>query len=396
LTSADDSQTVARALDAGAGAPDRAPIAAIGISIGEPCGVHDHAVLLDGALAESRFACTDHWLWRRCLALRAERAEVRSWIDATADELARARPDAVLLHYSIFAFSHRGLPVFVRPLLAAIGELRLPLVTLMHELAYPWRIGGARGKIWAATQRAALVAAMRSSAEVVVTGGDRADWLRTRAWLPRRPISVAPVFSNLPAASVGAHAQPGRVGLFGYAYEGVDHATVLDALGALRERGHAPELVLLGAPGGRSAAAARWREAAAARGLAGALSFSGRLPAQELSDALAGCAVLLFADRGGPTSRKTTLAASLSSGRPVVALNGRNSWSQLLEADAAVVVEAGAIALAGAIDALLADESARALQGARGRDFASATMSVGQSARIVGGALTRAIERSSG
>ena len=71
-----------------------------------------------------------------------------------------------------------------------------------------------------------------------------------------------------------------------------------------------------------------------------ALSFSGPLPAQDLSDELAACDLLLFADDPGPSSRKGTLAASLASARPVIAIDGPQGWSELAEAGAVRVVPA--------------------------------------------------------
>jgi glycosyltransferase involved in cell wall biosynthesis len=369
-----------------------ARVGVIGISIDEPCGVRDHAGLLADALAAEGISCSLHWLSRSDGSIGAARAEARKWVEMVTDELERDRPDAILLHYSVFAFSHRGVPVFSGPLLAALRRLRLPLVSFMHEYAYPWRLGGLRGKVWAVTQRAALVNVVRASATVVVSGDTRADWLRGRVWLPHRPTLVAPVFSNLPSATDRSPA-PGevRLGLFGYGHEGVAATTVLDALRLLHDRGSELELVLLGAPGRASAAGARWAGAAARRGIPGALSFSGRLPAQELSNALAGCDVLLFAENGGPTSRKTTLAASLASGRPVVALDGPNSWPELLRAEATLLVEPDARSLAKALTSLLEDRGARERQGQRGRAFAEREMSLAHSAGIVAGALGRAI-----
>jgi glycosyltransferase involved in cell wall biosynthesis len=110
------------------------------------------------------------------------------------------------------------------------------------------------------------------------------------------------------------------------------------------------------------------------------LSFSGRLSAQELSDALAACTVLLSADPSGPTSRKTTLAASLASGAPVVAIDGRRTWPELREAGAATVVPGDGDSLAAAVLALLEDRSARDALGSRGREFARRAMSVERSA----------------
>jgi glycosyltransferase involved in cell wall biosynthesis len=365
----------------------------IGISIDQPCGVRDHAVLLAAALAEGGCSCPLHWLSRTGGTLAAERTELRSWAQTVADELRRTPPDALLLHYSVFAFSHRGLPVFVRPVLSALRDRDVPLVTFMHEFAYPWRLGGVRGKVWAATQRLALRDVVRSSTAVVVSSDARAEWFRSRPWLARRPTFVAPVFSNLPPAAERAPEEDraARLGLFGYAHEGVAVDTVLDALRLLRDDGQELELVLLGAPGGASPAGARWQREAAERGLGPAVGFSGLLPAQDLSDELARCAVLLFAERGGPTSRKTTLAASLASGRPVLALDGRNSWAELRQAGAAVVAPPDARSLASALGRLLADGDERVRQGERGRAFAHNVMSVEQSARIVEDALARAI-----
>jgi glycosyltransferase involved in cell wall biosynthesis len=370
-----------------------ARVESIGISIDQPCGVRDHAVLLAAALGEAGCSCALHWFSRQGKPLAGERADLRAWAQSLTDELQRTPPDALLLHYSVFAFSHRGVPLFVRPVLAALRDRQVPLVTFMHEFAYPWRLGGARGKVWAATQRLALIEVVRASAAIVVSSDARAEWFRSRPWLGRRQTFVAPVFSNLPAPAERAPdgARVARLGLFGYAHEGVAADIVLDALRLLRDDGEELELMLLGAPGRASPAGARWQQAVDERGLTGAVAFSGRLPAQELSDELRRCTVTLFAERGGPTSRKTTLAASLASGRPVVALDGRNSWPQLLDAGAAVVVPPDARSLASALARLLADGAERARQGERGLAFAQRAMSVEQSARIVGDALARAI-----
>ncbi|HEY2216078.1 MAG TPA: glycosyltransferase [Solirubrobacteraceae bacterium] len=366
-------------------------VGVLGISIDDPCGVRDHAALLADALAALDVSCSLHWLSRGDGSLRDGRSDVGAWAAASARELRQDGAEAVLLHYSVFAFSHRGLPLLLQPVLAALRAHGLPLVSFMHELAYPWHMNGLRGKVWAASQRLALRGLVRDSAGIVVSADARAEWLRTRAWLPARPTAVAPVFSNLPVVTGEQAPTRGRLGLFGYAHEGVAVEIVLDALARARERQGELELMLLGAPGRSSPAGERWRRAAAERGLAHALVFSERLPAEQLSTALASCELLLFAERGGPTSRKTTLAASLASARPLVALDGPNSWGELLAARAVTVVPAQAGALAYAILALHEDEQARTSQGARGRAFAAQTMSVEHSASVVANALRRAI-----
>jgi glycosyltransferase involved in cell wall biosynthesis len=173
------------------------------------------------------------------------------------------------------------------------------------------------------------------------------------------------------------------LGLFGYAYEGVARELVLDTLAQLRAAGADARLLLLGAPGPGSAHGLAWRAAAERRGLSRALAFSDVLPAQELADAIAGCAVLLCAAAQGPTPTRGTLAASLASGRPVVAIDGPRTWSELIQSEAALLVAPTAAALAGALARVLADEPGREALGARGRAFYEQRMALELSAELI-------------
>jgi glycosyltransferase involved in cell wall biosynthesis len=364
-------------------------VAVVGMSTGPTCGARDHALLLAEGLRREKVVCSLHWLDRREQSVRGGRAEIRVWGRALGRELARERPDAILLHYSVFAFSHRGLPLFVAPVLAALRRSGVPVVTVLHEYAYPWRHGGLRGKVWAITQRALLIEVMRSSASVLLTADFRARWLESRPWLPRRPAAFAPVFSNLPPPAGGPPAERTQpvIGLFGYSYQGAALSLVLDGIVLLAQRGVAPRLVLLGAPGRTSSVAATWLREARARGLEHALEFSDTLPAQDLSNALAACDLLLFVDAVGPSSRKGTLAASLASGRPVLAIDGPRRWLELVWGEAALVVEPTAPALADAIQQLLSDATSREALGVRGRVFATERMGVARTAEAVRGLL---------
>jgi glycosyltransferase involved in cell wall biosynthesis len=361
-------------------------VALVGVSEGDTCGVRDHGELLVDGLAAENVACSRHWLTRRAHSLPGARAEFRGWAAELARELEAERPEAVVLQYSVFSYSYRGFPVFVRDALAAVRAPGVPLVTVLHEFVYPWGRGGVKGKAWALSQAAALRGVIRESSAAVVTAPFRAEWLASRAWLARREIGLAPVYSNLPPPRVQARAgdrdEP-LLGLFGYAYEGAAMSLVLDALQRLHELGHAARLLLLGAPGPDSAAGAAWLQAARARGLEHAVSFSGVLPADELSDALAACDVLLHPEPSGPTSRKGTLAASLASGTAVVAIDGPRRWAELADARAAHIVEPSAAALAGGIAVLLGERSEREELGARGAQFARTAMGVGRTAGVL-------------
>jgi glycosyltransferase involved in cell wall biosynthesis len=355
-----------------------ARIAVIGMTLGETSGMRDYADLQAARLGGP---CSFHWLVRE----KRSRAEIASWREQVAGELSRERPDVLLLHYSAFAYSHRGVPMFLPGVLRTLRAAGAPLVTVLHELAYPWHRPGARERVWAVTQRMALVDLFRAASAAVATTEHNAAWARSRRWLPRRPISVAPVFSNLPLPSVPAPAVvPGRVGLFGYGNEEALMEPVLDAVARVRDDRDEVRLLLLGAPGGDSERGRELVRDARACGVSPeAIAFSGVLPAQELSDLLASCEVLLSCASPGPTSRKGTIAASLSSGRPLLALDGRQTWRELADAEAVLLARPDGASLASGLERLLGDAELQARLGARGSEFARDRLSVEHGARVL-------------
>jgi len=384
--------------------------AALGISTAPICGVRDYQELLSQALRREGCECGTHWLERDDGSLARARARIGAWTAALPSELAASGAEVALLHYSVFAFSHRGLPLFAHPVLSAVKRARIPLVTILHEFVYPWGRDGLRGATWAVTQRVALIEVMRASDAVLTTTDFQARWLRSRLrpWLARRETAVAPVFSNLPApqgrvgASTLAAAAPAippapegvaTIGLFGFAYRAPTISLVVEALGLLQSRGVAARVALLGAPGRASPAGRLWQELARAAGLAREPAFSGALPRQQLANALSACEALLFIDPIGPNSRKTTLAASLAAGRPVVALDGPRRFGELAEAGAAEIVQPRASAVADALARLLADGALADSLGARGREFAARRMSPERAARTIAGLLEEAARR---
>jgi glycosyltransferase involved in cell wall biosynthesis len=364
-----------------------ARMAVLGLSRRPICGVRDHAHLLAEALERDHVSCSLHWLSLTEQSLMVTRSRLSKWTGELALELDSGRPDAILLHYSIFAYSYRGIPLFVHPILSVLRRSQIPVITVMHELVYPWHKGNWRGGVWAATQRAALVEVMNLSSAVIVTADFRADWLSSRRWLSKRPVAVAPVFSNLPPPAAGPPSDRVMpvVGLFGYTFAHSTISLVIEAIRLLEDRG--VRLMLLGAPGRSSATGSAWLRVAAARGVESSLSFSGALQAQDLSDALATCEVLLYTDPMGTASRKGTLAASLASGRPVIAVEGRRRWAELLDSGAVLTTPRTPEALAESIQALLADDISREALGACGRVFAERRMSVTQTAETVRGFL---------
>jgi hypothetical protein len=360
-------------------------VAVVGVSEAAVCGVRDYAAVLTETLVAEGVSASTHWLTRTQSSLPAARAEMAGWASTLERELRAAAPDLVLLHYSVFAYSYRGVPVFASRVVRALRAPGAPVISILHEIVYPFSKRGWRAKVWALSQRLLLIGVMRASDAVLVTADFRARWLASRRWLPRRPSALAPVHSALPPPRGEDRERFANrtLGLFGYANQGASASIVLDALAALRESYPDAQLVLLGAPGAESAAGEEWLELARARGVAEAVSFSGTLPAAELSEALATCEVLLFADEGGPASRKSSLAAVLASGRPVVALDGPRRWQQLVDAAAISLVAPVPESLARAVRGLLADRLERDELGARGQRFARERMSPVAGARAI-------------
>jgi glycosyltransferase involved in cell wall biosynthesis len=323
-----------------------------GASSERVCGTRDYAHTLEEPLRRAGADVQTIWWERGSRPLSTWTAELR---DADAD--------ATLWQYSPFTYASRGLPTLVAPVLRALGN---PLVTVLHELAFPWRVNGARGAVHAAAQRLALHPIVRASAGVVVTTESRRAWLTTRDWLPRRPVEFLPVVSNV--APVEPRTRDGdelRVGVFGFrrAQEPVD--LIVESVARVR----GARLVLVGAPGPDAPEAAAWRRAAAAAGRRDLVSFTGVLEPEALSVELAGLDVMLFTDPVGPTPRRGTLAAALAHGKPIVAFGGPQTWDRYVHEEALVVTAPTADSLAAELGRLAASVRARAEQSDRARAF---------------------------
>lgn len=193
------------------------------------------------------------------------------------------------------------------------------------------------------------------------------------------------MFSNLPQPRVRprSDSRSAILGMFEYSHEHVASGLVLDAVGLLKQRRLRVTLRLLGGPDRSSAPAEALLAAAADRGLEHTVDFSGILSAQDPSDALASCTILLFAHTVGPVSLNGTLAASFACGVPLVAIDGPDCWPKLRQSEATRVVVPTSHALAESIQSLLADEQLRDQLGMRGRLLAEREMSIARTANMV-------------
>jgi glycosyltransferase involved in cell wall biosynthesis len=346
-------------------------ILGIGVSSTPVCGVRDAAEQLTRAFRAGGADASTAWCELAGLpTVRERRRLIHDWLNSVTRRVRDDDIDAVILHYSVFAYGLRGFPLFVPAVARELAAYDVPVIGFLHEFVYPFGRRGWRGATQALSHRLALFPVVRCSDGLAVTTERRAAWIRGRRWLPRRPVVFVPVFSNLPRVLETADGKtPGfSIGVIGFGSPGTDTALMAEAivrLGADRPL----EIVLIGSPGSAGPAADSWRAAFRAQGCADLLRFTGVRTADEIAHELGAVDLVVFPERAGPDSRRGTLAAALAAGKAVVALNGPERWERLVSEAALVVVEPRSEALAAALVRLLEDPAALAAQGAEARAF---------------------------
>jgi glycosyltransferase involved in cell wall biosynthesis len=351
---------------------DHTVILNVGVSRAGICGVRDYAHVLADALHDLGIHVDTQWLdteasWGPSRA----RAETRRWLDAVRERVALIRPTWILWHYSVFSYTHRGIPTLSRLTASGLAAAGPPIVGILHELAYPFGPRGIRGLTLGLAQRAVLPSVYGRLAAAVVTTEDRVEWLEHGPWLPRRPVTFVPVCANVtfpePPIGTARSAEP-VVGIVGFASESYLVEPVLEAV-RLVDESTSVRLLLIGAPGSESAQARRWREVAARLCLEDRLSFTGVLEPNAYAAAIASVDVVLFPDADGPSSRKTTLAAALAAGRPIVAIDGPGRWDLLAAEKAVLLVRPDPRSIADALGRFCQDPALQDDQGRRGETF---------------------------
>lgn len=361
-------------------------LAILGISQGDICGVRDYATILASQMRVLGYEA--QLLWSNNTPDSSPLGQVR-----LGELVARASDaDVIVFNYSVFASAWHGVPISV-PLLAwRLWKAPSAVVLVAHEMVYPWRRRGWRGFIHAMTQRAVLLPLVAASTAVVVTTEERRNWLRSRQWLPFRPVIWAPVFSNVPARSQASNTSGStalRVGVFGYGHESQHRDVVVRAVSGAASRLEGVELVLIGGPGPLSTQGLAWQESARATGHPH--RFTGTLSLDELSRELSELGVFVFFDDAGPTSRKTTLAAALAHGVPTIALDGPYRWAELVNSGAVELTAPDAQALERTLLTILTDSPSRERLGRTGRIFYERSMSAQVVARQLAGVIEAAI-----
>lgn len=368
----------------------------LGTSATELCGVRTNAALLTAAMAlEGAAVETCWWEQQAGMGLVDLRRGFRSFATAAVGTAASFIPDYVLLHYSVFTWAFHGVPVLVPGIAATLRRIGKPAGVLLHEYALPLTGRSPKNDVVAVTQRLALVRLLRACACAIVTTEQRLASLTTRVWLPRVPLDFLPTPSNVDRVVDGIRATGDsgvRVGVLGFATYAYPSDVVTAAIARLRSDGQDVRLVLVGAPGASGERSRAWTDAAAHHACADSLSFTGILAEEGLSRSLSALDVLIFADPGGPASRKTTLAAGLAHALPVVAFAGPERWELLVRSGAVALSALDAGALAAALTPLVTDATLRKTQGDRARAFYDTHMA----ATVVARDLMAVLHRSAG
>jgi glycosyltransferase involved in cell wall biosynthesis len=352
-------------------------VLAVGASITAVCGLRDYHRILQESLRSLGSVVETIW-WERTGRTdpRTSVPEARQWLAQIRSAAAQFTPDALVWHYTPFAYGHRGVPYLVPYVSRRLARVGPPAIPILHELISLWGPRGAKGALHAMTTRAVLPDVLRFARGVVVTTEDRRDWLGRSWWLPRRPMALAPVFSNVPVVgrtrpAPGSAGHVPVIGVFGYTFDGIRDDVATAALALLRARGRSVRLVLIGSPGAVGPGPERWRESARRHGIPEP-EFTGVLEPADLSARLSALDILLLPDEAGPASRKGTLAAGLAHGLPIVAFQTPTAWRSLVREQAVALAPAMPERLADTLEDLLRDDSARAALGTRAAAFYAA------------------------
>jgi glycosyltransferase involved in cell wall biosynthesis len=343
----------------------------IGVATTDVCGVRDYATTLGAELSGNAVDVHDVWTVTN---QGHQREQIGCWLAQVEEAALAQKPDGIMLHYSVFSYSWKGVPIYIGRITRRLKALNVPVVTVLHEYAVPWGRRGLRGIVHAVTQRAALRPVIAVSTELVVTTSERKRSLSRQRLLPRRRITSIPVFSNvLPSSPVSAE-RKSTVVVFGYATSASLCGEVTASVAHAGRQMDGLQLVLLGSPGPDGSALARWHEAASR--VRCDLIVTGVLGVEGLSQCLSSARLAVFGDSCGPTSRKTTLAALLAHGCPTIAVDGPQTWRDVVDAGAVILTQPNAMAMAESIRLLCANEEMRRDLSRRATEFYGAYMSV--------------------
>jgi hypothetical protein len=244
---------------------------------------------------------------------------------------------------------------------------------MVHEPYLPMRQNLLRHKALAVAHRIMLAAVLRAARHVWTAIPKWEEHCRPYTFGRRVPFTWLPVFSNIPVDKQGAETHAVRSRYVRSSGSLIGHfGTCGGAIGdALREvlpalLGHRPEraLLLIGQD------SAQFRDALVRQYpvLRDQIHATGALRTEEVSSHISACDVMVQPYPDGVSSRRGSLMAALSHGKPIVATSGRLSEPLWHENGSVVLVPAGNHdEMVAATESLLRDKDARDRAGTQAR-----------------------------
>ncbi|EIV91507.1 glycosyltransferase [Frankia sp. QA3] len=323
----------------------------------------------------------------------------RGWgpagLRAAATALRRLRPDVVHVQFAPSAFGFSPAP----GLLPVLTGVAAPWVATLHEYgwwAWPSRLPAA---LWRAPERRGwwdretLTLVPRAQA-LVVTNPDHAATVRARfgriaqtvpvpANIPRvAPLAAGPAAAARTAARARLHARLGAppdaevAVFFGFVHPVKGVRYLIEAVAALRAQRPRLRLAVVGGftslalPVAEAAAFRReLAEHAHAAGAGDLVTFTGHLPAEEVSEILAAADVCVLPFTAGVTTKSGALAAALSHGLATIVTAADPPDPALIDGRTVLVADRvrDPAPLAGALRRALGDPALRARLAAGGQ-----------------------------
>jgi glycosyltransferase involved in cell wall biosynthesis len=245
-------------------------------------------------------------------------------------EAAGKNPKGILLQYYPGAFVTPQLP----KLLSTLSRVRasgVPVVTTVHEY-WPPSSGSLKRGVWRWLCRKALAAVIARSSAVVATTPYAAGQLEEAGLGPAQFTPVIPIGTGIKvsstdrSASSGGHAPLtfvmfGQPGIF-------DRAVVSHVARWVAQQDPRPRLIWIA----RDADEMRawWRDL----GAPDVVEIHGGLPAERVSQLLSGASAGFAVYDDGASTRRSSLAALMAHGLPIVALDGRFTDDRLRKSGA--------------------------------------------------------------
>jgi glycosyltransferase involved in cell wall biosynthesis len=302
------------------------------------------------------------------------------WLDR---ELARDRPDRVLIQYVPHAFGLKAMNLPFAAWIAARARRVAPLWVMFHEVAFPFVRRPLRHNVLAIVNRV-MARAIAGAADRVLVSIPGWNHLLVKICPRARPAEWLPVPCNVattadPGAVAAARSRhaPGPaaplVGHFGTFGRMITDLLEPAVLGLLRTKSQARILLI-----GRGSERYHVHISASHPDLAGRVAGTGELPPAEVAAHLRACDLLLQPYPDGVSSRRGSVMAGLANRVPVVTNLG-NLSEPLWATSTGVTVVPGpdpAALAAAVVEVLALPSESRLALAARGAELYRSEFSI--------------------